>query len=218
MSKFKVAYIDEVEEDIREFQRFADDFFEIIPILPVGGLDDLHELILENHVDAVVVDHNLIEYDTTHTINYEGNDVINKILETQNDFPVFVLTSYDEEAIDKNEDAKIVFEKKIMFASKEQPEAFEAGIKFKKLINIQIEKYRSRITDWDNKLLALIEKSKKEKLDAFEEAEAIRLDSLIEKALDKKAQIPDVLREQIKSDELSELLKKVDDLTKKLEK
>lgn len=217
MSKYKVAYIDEAAEDMREFQRFAEDFFEIIPITPVGELDDLHTMILENHVDAVVVDHNLIEYDTTHKINYEGNDVVNKIVETQNDFPVFVLTSYDEEAIDKNEDAKIVFEKKIMFASPEQPEAFEAGIKFKKLINIQIEKYRQRIADWESKLLSLIEKSKKEKLDADEEAEVIRLDSLIEKALDKRMTVPDTIKKGIEEDKLGNLLKKVDELTKKLE-
>jgi len=218
MNKFKVAYIDEVPEDLREFQRFANDFFEIIAIQAFGELDDLHALLLENHVDAVVVDHKLIEYDKTNTVNYEGNDVVNKILETQNGFPVFVLTTYDEEAIDKNDDAKIVFEKKIMFASKEQPDAFEAGVKFKKLIQKQIEKYKSRVEEWENKLIDLINKSKKQKLDAFEEAELIRLDSLIEKALDKKTQIPDVLRESFKSDELSELLKKVDDLAKKLEK
>jgi len=218
MSKFKVAYIDELEEDTREFQRFADDFFEVIPIIPVGDLDALLALIIENHVDAVVVDHNLIEYDTTHTINYEGNDVVDKILETYNDFPVFVLTSYDEEAIDKNEDAKIVFEKKIMFASQEQEDAFEAGIKFKKLIFKQIEKYRSRVADWEKTLLELIEKGQKEKLDADEEVEVIRLDSLIEKALDKRIAVPDKIKKDIEEDKLGNLLKKVDELSQKLGK
>jgi hypothetical protein len=218
MSKFKVAYIDEVSEDIREFQRFADDFFETIPIQAFGELDDLYALILENHVDAVVVDHNLIEYDKTNTINYEGNDVVNKILETQDGFPVFVLTAYDEDAIDKNDDAKIVFEKRIMFASEEQPDAFEAGIKFKKLISKQIEKYKSRVADWEKTLLELLEKGQKEKLDANDEAEVLRLDSLIEKALDKRIAIPDKIKKDIEEDKLGNLLKKVDELSANLGK
>ena len=85
MNKYKVAYIDEVGEDIREFQRFAIDFFDVIPIEPVKEIDELVSSILENHVDAIVVDYNLIEYDKTHTINYQGNDVVNKILERLED-------------------------------------------------------------------------------------------------------------------------------------
>jgi hypothetical protein len=219
MNKYKIAYIDEVSEDIRDFQRFASDIFDVIPILPIGGEDGLDKLlnsILENHIDAVVVDHNLIEFDKTATINYLGNDVVNMILERLEGFPVFVLTSYDEDAIDNNEDAKIVFEKKLMYASKEQPELFESGIKFKKLINKQIEKYKVRLEEAEKKLLELINLSKERQLDAFEEQELIKLDGEIERSLDKESQIPDKVRKMIEEDKLSELLNKVDDLAKKL--
>lgn len=212
MNKYKVAYIDEVGEDIREFQRFAIDFFDVIPIEPVKEIDELVSSILENHVDAIVVDYNLIEYDKTHTINYQGNDVVNKILERLEDFPVFVLTSYDEDAIDNNEDAKIVFEKKLMYASKELPELYEAGIKFKKLINKQIEKYRNKIEEAEKKILALIEEGKKRNLSASEEDELKELDKLIEKSLNKKSIIPNIVRENQEAKDISLLLKKVDEL------
>ena len=218
MSKFKVAYIDELGEDIREFQRFADDTFDIVPITPVKELDELVSTILDEHVDAIVVDFNLIEFDKTNTINYQGSDVVDRISEKLEDFPIFILTSYDEDAIDNNEDARIVFEKKIMYASKEQPEIYEAGIKFKKLINKQIEKYQLRIQEAETKLLVLIEESKTRPLNAFEEQELIKLDGEIERAFDKESQIPDRVREILEEDKLSKLLNKVDELAKKLNK
>ncbi|HRH48672.1 MAG TPA: hypothetical protein PLP23_07970 [Panacibacter sp.] len=217
MTKYKVAYIDEFPEDVREFQRFASDIFEVIPLTPIADLEELVSKIFEIYVDAVVVDHNLIEYDITSTINYQGNDVVDKLQEKVEDFPIFVLTSYDEDAIDENEDARIVFEKKIMYASKEQKDVYDSGIKFKKLIVKQIEKYKSRIEENQKELLTLIKDSQQRELNAFEKQRLKELDSKIEKALDKESQIPDILRDEKEALLISELLRKVDELAKKLE-
>ena len=46
--------------------------------------------------------------------------------------------------------------------------------------------------------------------------ELAELDSKIEKALDKESQIPDILRDDKEHDELAQLLRKVDELAKKL--
>ncbi|MCF8378125.1 MAG: hypothetical protein K9H49_01030 [Bacteroidales bacterium] len=217
MSKFRVAYIDEVEEDIRQFQRFASDTFDIIPFLPVPDLDEMVNTILESHVQAIVVDHNLIEFDKTNSINYQGNELIDKINEVMLDFPVFVLTSYDEDAIDNNDDPKIVKEKKIMSATKEQAEIYDQGLKFKRLVVKEIEKHIRKIEAKETRLLELLEISKSRKLTEPEEEEVIRLDNFIESSLNKKSQVPSDLKTISNSERLEELLTKVDKLLSKFE-
>ncbi|MCD4746959.1 MAG: hypothetical protein K8R58_11745 [Bacteroidales bacterium] len=217
MSKYKVAFIDEFSEDVREFQRFAGDTFDVVPITPLSDLDELVAVILESHVQAVVIDHNLIEYDKTESINYLGNDVVDKINEVLLDFPVFVLTSYDEDAIDRNDDARIVYEKKLMYASKEQTELFEMGLKFKRLISKQVEKYQRKIEDNEKELLKLINISKERALTEPEEKELMRLDNFIEMSLNKKGIVPEYLKQSTHSERLERLLEKVDNLLKKFD-
>lgn len=215
MSKYKIAFIDEVPEDIREFQRFASDTFDVIPFAPLPDLDELVTVLIESHVQAVVVDHDLIEFDKTESINYKGNDLVDKINELMQDFPVFVLTAYDEDAIDSNDDARIVHEKKLMSASKEQAEIYELGVKFKRLISKQIEKYIRKLEDSERELLDLIEISKTRALTEPEEKELIYLDNFIEKSLNKKSAVPEDLKRFTNSERLEKILEKVDELLKK---
>lgn len=206
MSKYKVAYIDESDIDIRKFQRFARNYFEVIPIKPSREKEVTATAILGSQVDAIIADFDLSEQDET--IHYNGSDLVNLILEEREWFPVFILTSYEDDAVSKGDDVNIVYEKNEM----------THGEKFLERVKTQIEKYYHKLEEAETRLLILIEESKKRNLDAFEEEEILKLDSLIEKALDKKTPIPDKIRKGIEKEELSELLKKVDELAKKLDK
>ena len=104
-----------------------------------------------------------------------------------------------------------------MSASKDQVETYASGVKFKRLIVKQIEKYKNRIEENQKELISLIKESQKRELDAFEKQRLKELDSKIEKALDKESQIPDVLRDEEEAKRISELLQKVDELAKKIE-
>ena len=206
MSKYRVAYIDESEPDIRKFQRFASNHFDIIPFKPQKDIEISAKEILDSHVDAVVADFELSEQDVT--IHYNGADLLGLILQERESFPVFILTSYEEDAVSKGDDVNIVYEKGEM----------SQGEKFLERVKSQIEKYYHRLDEAERRLLELIDESRKRQLDAFEEDEIFRLDALIEKALDKKSQIPDKIREKKETGNLTELLTKVDELAKKLGK
>ncbi|MBK7379261.1 MAG: hypothetical protein IPJ03_09670 [Ignavibacteriales bacterium] len=206
MSKYKVAFIDESDIDIRKFQRFARNYFEVIPIKPSKEKEATASTILESHVDAIIVDFDLSEQDAS--IHYNGADLVSLILEERELFPVFILTSYEDDAVSKGEDVNIVYEKSEMVN----------GEKFLERVKAQIEKYYFKLEESEKRLLALIEESKKRKLDALEEDEIMKLDSLIEKALDKKSPLPNKIRKATESSDLSELLKKVDELANKLDK
>lgn len=205
MAKFKIAYIDESDADTRRFQRFSYNYFEIVPFVPKDSIEETCNNILESHVDAIISDFDFSEQ--LSTIHYDGTDLVSLFLKKREGFPVFILTSYEDDAISKGEDVNIIYEKKEM----------DQGETFLQRVKAQIEKYKHKLEIEENRLLELISESKKRKLDALEIEELAELDSKIEKALDKESRIPNILKDDKEASELSKLLKKVDELTKKLD-
>lgn len=205
MSRYKIAYIDESEADIRRFQRFSFNYFEVIPFIPKASIEETCNDILESHVDAIVSDFEFSEQ--LSTVHYDGTNLVSLFLKKRENFPVFILTSFEDDAISKGEDVNIIYEKKEM----------DEGEMFLERVKAQIEKYKHKLEADENRLLELIAESKKRKLDAAEMEELAELDSEIEKALDKESRIPNILRDDKESSDLSELLKKVDELAKKLD-
>ena len=205
MTKYRVAYIDESDSDIRRFQRFSYNYFEVVPFIPKESIEETCDDILDAHVDALISDFEFSEQ--LSTVHYDGTDLVSLFLKKRENFPVFILTSYEDDAISKGEDVNIIYEKKEM----------DEGQKFLDRIKAQIEKYKHKLEEDENRLLFLISESKKRILDALEIDELKNLDSKIENTLDKEGQIPNILRNDKEAQDLSELLKKVDLLTKKLE-
>lgn len=205
MEKFKIAYVDESESDTRRFQRFSYNYFDVIPFIPKDSIEETCNEILGSHVDAIISDFDFAEQ--LSTIHYDGTDLVSLFLKKREGFPVFILTSYEDDAISKGEDVNIIYEKKEM----------DEGEMFLQRVKAQIEKYKHKLETDETRLLELIAESKKRKLNALEMQELAELDSKIEKALDKESQIPNVLRDDKEATELSELLKKVDELAKKLD-
>ena len=208
MTKFKIAYIDESEADIRRFQRFSFNYFDVVPFIPKDSIEETCNDILESHVDAVISDFEFNEQ--LSTVHYDGASLISLFLKKREGFPVFILTSYEDDAVSKGEDVNIIYEKKEM-------DEGEKGEKFLERVKAQIEKYKHKQEVDENRILELIAKHRKEGLNAAELDELAELDSKIEKELDKEGSIPNILREGKEAFDLSELLKKVDELANKLD-
>ena len=204
MTKYKIAYIDESEADTRRFQRFSYNHFDVVPFIPKDSIEETCNDILESHVDAIISDFDFAEQ--LSTVHYDGTDLVSLFLKKRENFPVFILTSYEDDAISKGDDVNIIYEKKEM----------DEGERFLERVKAQIEKYKHKLEADEQRILELIAVSKNRSLDAFEKQELSELDSKIEKALDKESQIPNILRADKESLELSELLKKVDELTQKM--
>ena len=198
--KFKIAYIDEDQSDTRRFQRFSYNYFDVIPIIPKDSIDDTCNEILESHVDAIISDFDFAEQ--LSTVHYDGTDLVSLFLKKREGFPVFILTSYEDDAISKGEDVNIIYEKK----------EIDEGEKFLERVKAQIEKYKHKLESDEKRLLELIAESRIRELDAVELEEFMELDSKIEKALDKESRISNILRDNKEASELSELLKKVEEL------
>ena len=204
MAKYKIAYIDESEADTRRFQRFSYNHFDVVPFIPKDSIEETCNDILESHVEAIISDFDFAEQ--LSTVHYDGTDLVSLFLKKREGFPVFILTSYEDDAISKGDDVNIIYEKKEL----------DQGETFLQRVKAQIEKYKHKLEVEEKRLLDLIAESKRRKLDAAEIDELSELDAKIEKALDKESRIPNILRDDKEASDLSELLKRVDELTKKL--
>lgn len=215
MTKFKIAYVDESREEIEKFQRFCFPNLDVVPIYPKPSIDETCSEILENHVDAIVSDFEFSEQMSD--IKYDGTDLITLILHKREKFPVFILTSFEDEAMRKSDDVNIIYEKGDKYITDELGNITRNESLLER-ITLQIGKYKQKLEADEKRLLELIADSRKRKLNAFELQELKELDSKIEKTLDKEGQIPNILRDDEEAKELSKLIQKVDELAKKLDK
>lgn len=222
MTMYRILFVDEQQEDIDSFKDYVEGkdlegVFEVLSLFPLSDLNQMVEEVLNMHIDAIITDFRLNEYkeDIDYNVPYDGAHLVSKIISEREDFPCFVLTSFDDEAIGQSEDVNIVYIKGILHGLEEET---KARATFLDRMKNQIIHYRSKIEKAENDLLTLLEKSRISKLDSAEEEELLRLDSLIEKSLNRKHSLPTTVKRFGESASLSELLKAVDELKKKLEK
>ncbi len=208
MSKYKILYVDEVDSERRRFKTYIhnnDTDVEFITVAPEIDyeLNIFVDKILNENYDAIITDHKLNEENSN--IQFDGIDLVEAILKRRIDFPCFILTSFDDEAVRDGEDVNIVYIKGLMESDEEGHKA-----KFIDKIKNQIKHHRKKIANAKKELEELIKKSY---LDAFDEARLIELDTYIEKLTN----IPSSLPSQLKSMEnLSELHKMIDNTEKLL--
>jgi len=215
MAEYKILFVDEVESDIRRFERYVykkdtDKIFELITKIPENKLDDMLNYFYEQYFDAIITDHKLHEENPN--IEYNGIELVQAIQNKMVGFPCFVLTSYDDEAIVQGDDVNIVYIKGLMDTNGEE----KAHATFLDKIKNQIIHYKTKIRKAEDELLQLIEKSKNSALDAKEEERLVELDNFISSSLDKESQIPTQLKEYKNLQEIHKMIENTDKLIEKI--
>lgn len=218
---YKLIFIDEEKEALDEFKDYIDskqkqNKFEIVLMLPRESLEEMVDEIISFKPDAIITDFMLNEYkiDVKYNVAYNGVDLVKKIFEKREDFPCFVLTSFDDNAIKESDDVNIVYIKGILHGAEEKANSKANFVE--RIIN-QISHYKNKMENNEKRLLNLIRQSEERELNAFEEQEMLNLDTLIEKNLDRDSQIPDHLKGRANQEKLSELIDKVEKLNQKIE-
>ena len=206
MEKYRIAYVDENPEEIRQFQRYASDDFEVVPFEPPENLKEIVDLILDNKVLALISDYNLTEYNNI--ARYDGVDVVREFLKFKPGFPTFVLTSYDEDAANESSDVNVVYTKKVLNQ--------DLGIPFKERIRKQIQHYLQKIESSRKELSELLKKRESEKLTMQEEEKLLELDSFIEQSINAECALPKDLKVPSNADKLSEILKSTRELIEEI--
>lgn len=156
----------------------------MVEFKPKSDINELIDEIMNEGLDAIIVDFRLNEYDP---IGYRGHDVVNMVREQKKDFPCVILTSNPEDAIDNSFDTYIVFRKETAFGDVSDEKSL-----FENKLRKSIEHYREMILDAENEFLEL---SKVTELSLEQEQRLIELDDIIESNLSYKNKVPSYLKE-----------------------
>ena len=217
---YKILFIDEEKDTLDDFEEFVDKSdlkgkFEVITTLPAGELDEMIENIIKIAPDVIISDYRLNELktDINYTVKYTGVDLVEEFQSTRNNFPCFVLTAVDDEAVNNSDDVNIVYVKSILH--KEEVENSKSTL-LARVIS-QIEHYKNRIEKHKQELAELIEVRKNGDADIDIERRIIELDDFLEKSIDGKSVLPSEFKTLTNSNKLDNILNKVDELLKKLD-
>lgn len=217
---YKILFIDEEKDTLDDFEEFVDKSdlkgkFEVITTLPAGELDEMIENIIKIAPDVIISDYRLNELktDINYTVKYTGVDLVEEFQSTRNNFPCFVLTAVDDEAVNNSDDVNIVYVKSILH--KEEVENSKSP--FLARVISQIEHYKNRIEKHKQELAELIEVRKNGDADIDIERRIIELDDFLEKSIDGKSVLPSEFKTLTNSNKLDNILNKVDELLKKLD-
>jgi uncharacterized protein YdeI (YjbR/CyaY-like superfamily) len=156
---------------------------------------------------------NELKTDIKYNVPYNGVDLVEEFQSIRNNFPCFVLTALDDEAVNNSNDVNIVYVKNILYNKEEG----NAKAKFLDRVISQIEHYKNRIESYKNELAELIEIRKKGEADISIESKIIELDDKLEKSINGKSVIPEEFKTLTNSNKLDNILSKVDQLLKKLD-
>jgi hypothetical protein len=217
---YRILFIDEEQAAFDEFNNYIDDNqtekkFELITQPPLESLDKMLHSIFKINPDVLITDFILNEYRelVQYNVPYDGVELIYKFLSIREGFPCFVMTSYDDTAINKSNDVNIVYVKNIFHNEK------QSGVKanFLKRLELQIEHYKHRIDGAEEELLKLISLRIDGKATIHDEENIIRLDNFLEKAIDRRSSIPENFKLPSNSKRLEQILLKADELLRKYE-
>ncbi len=223
---YKIIFVDEQIEEQNEFKAaFADlirtDVVKVITLLPAEDLDEMIDNICQENPDALVSDWNLNEIKSDlprcYNVSYYGSDLIEAFLRIREGFPCFIASSYDSDASEATsiKDVNLVYSKDVNIDNHLDNQG--KHLTFPQKILLQIQKYKTRITEAEESLEQLCDRKRQgNKLSLKEEDELIRLDSFLERALDATAAIPEEFKKSSNSEQLNNLINSVNELLEKV--
>lgn len=213
---YKVLFIDEESDQHDSFKDYMDaieDQIQVVCVYPESNLEDMIKKIEDEHPDAIVTDYllNDIKEDVKYNVAYTGVELVHEYRSIRADFPCFIITSFDNEAVSETDDVNLIYIKNILNNG-------EVGAKahFYDKIREQISKYKTVITSAQNELESLMKKKVKQGLEPHEEIRVVEIDNLLERSLDNHDMLPEDMKEPSYMKRMTALIDKADEILSKL--
>jgi len=194
MIKYRIAFIEDENSHIRSYKRKSDDVFDIVDIKLHTKLNDTISEIIDSKIHAVIIDFNLTK---AQNIHYSGADIVDALEQRMPNFPIFVLTAYEDNAENKVYDVNKVYIKEKYLKN---PDFLNNKI------NHQIYNFINEIRRKQETLDHLLKKQKENKLSLKEEEELIELDEYIESSFVGVSKIPRDLKKIRNAELLNKLI------------
>ncbi len=164
----RLAYLDEDKGNRNTFHRVFKNDFEIVMLddnSKVATVDMVIDEIENQHIDVLAVDFRLAD---SGWVPYNGDEVVRKIWEKRRFFPVFMLTSYVNNALQKMDNVFLINDKDWLADDKKVE-------MLKKQITSATETYHRIVNEKTERVKELVQKRKEGSLDETEEIELLRL-------------------------------------------
>ncbi|MDR2406704.1 MAG: hypothetical protein LBE13_01110 [Bacteroidales bacterium] len=119
-NKYKIGFVDDATEWIQQFKRFANGNFDVesFTLSENTTLEGLVGEIRSKNLDCIVVDFELKE---SELLQFNGDEIVDKIKEKTPFFPLFVITNKDEiDVLNQVEDNDIVYNKDLLTNDKKE--------------------------------------------------------------------------------------------------
>lgn len=167
---FTIGYLDEEEQWKLMFRNSLKSDFNIVLFDLPEKASDIWKIVEEENLDALIVDFRLFE---SGIVIYNGNDVVKDIRSHNLHLPMFVITSYEDNAIELCEDVYIVRGKDMLTDTQKMS-------LFKKMLSRAINTYNHQILEANKTVLEINRKLEKGmSLSAEEEEKRFRAERFL---------------------------------------
>ncbi|MCY4306126.1 MAG: hypothetical protein OXC62_15325 [Aestuariivita sp.] len=177
-----IAYIDEKDDELANFYTDAYDsdlFGKIYLLKPLQNIEEMLKHILSLDIDALITDFNLTE---AAPLEYSGEQIVERFLGIRADFPCFIRTSFEQDALSSSADVNRVYSKDINADAHSGRSLFER-------VAQQIQKHQDLVKSWEEELVQLVAIPVDER-QARHVSRLIELDHKLEASLGADAQVP----------------------------
>lgn len=208
VKKYNIGYLDEEELwQAMAVARFSTEFNVTVVDFPIT-LDRIWPFIVGKNLDAMIVDFRLYG---SGQVSYDGADVVSEIMKHNAHFPIFIMTSYEEDAIEHSENVLIVNGKDVI--SDQDNAAFD---RFTLILKNVIRTYKDKVADAKAKILEIKRKVEAGEILSPADDEALFRAELFLNEIDKDNSLPSNLTSIGYSNQLKELIDKTDSLIKSI--
>ena len=181
----------------QKVEKYSNIEFEVVEIDLTTEMEDIATVVLEQRVDALLIDYNL---SSRATVSYTGVQLAKYIDQRFYGFPLFILTSYEDE----------LYEQEIFDFERYLSEPKERIELHYKLIE-QVSKYRKQIEQWKREIKKLLpQKGKSAEIDN----KILDIDGKLERTIDGYSSIPNNIKKIFEANKIDELISKIDMLLK----
>lgn len=184
-----IAYVDEKEDERANFYTDAYDsglFAHIHLINASPNLEDTLAEIFSLEIDAFVTDFNLTEEGA---VEYNGERLVEEVLARRKDFPCFIRTSFESDALAESIDVNRVYSKDVTADE-------HSGNPLFKRVALQIQKHKEQVKSWEEelqKLLGIIDTDRTAK----HVERILELDTKLEASIGADAMLPKEVKREL---------------------
>lgn len=183
-----IVYVDEnldAREDFGIDAKKSGLFSQVILLSPEPRLDEMIAVLVELKFEALVSDFRLAD---AAPVDYNGAQLVDRFGQVRRDFPCFIRTSYEHEALHEADDVNTVYAKENQSSQDVRP--------LLERVSLQVVRHRRQVEAWTAELSDLLAKDRS-MLSADAIDRILALDAWLESGLSSEDALPSLSKRAV---------------------